>query len=122
MIRLPGRPVGGIGVPYRGFSRLRVLDLSKLLPGPYATQVLGDMGCRVTRVELPHAPDLMRQVDPLSYRMVNHGKAALTLDYRKPAGMRRLRRLIARADVLVETFRPGRMERLGLGYEDLRRL
>ncbi len=119
---LPGRPVGGIGIPFRGFARFRVLDFSKLLPGPFASQILADMGMRVTRVEQPHAEDLMRGLEPRAFRMVNDGKRTVRLDLRKSAAKARLRRLLARADVLLETFRPGRMERMGLGFETVARL
>ncbi|MBI5631601.1 MAG: CoA transferase [Elusimicrobia bacterium] len=125
---LPGRPLGGIGIPFKGFPRLRVLDFSKLLPGPYATQVLADMGCQVTRVELPHFGDMTRDLPPKignvgsTYWMVNQGKKRLCFDFRKREGMRRLQSLIKASDVLVEGFRPGLMERLGLGFRAVQRL
>ena len=125
---LPGRPVGGIGVPFAGFSRIHVLDFSKLLPGPYATQILRDMGCRVTRIELPYFGDLTRELLPKiegvgsTYWMVNQKKRFLSFDFRKPAGFKRLQKLIQSADVLVEGFRPGLMERIGLGFLDVQRL
>lgn len=128
MPELPGRPLGGVGVPFEGFSRFRVLDFSKLLPGPYATQVLRDMGMRVTRVELPFFPDLAREFPPKIagvgslYWFVNQGKRELAFDFREGAGRRRVEKLIKEADVLLEGFRPGRMERLGLGYQAVRRL
>ena len=124
----PGRPVGGIGVPFKNFSKIRIVDFSRLLPGPYATQVLADMGCKVTRVELPYFADMTRELPPLidgvgaTYWMINQGKKRLLLDFRKPAGLKKARALIAKADVLVESFRPGVMEKSGLGYEELRRL
>lgn len=124
----PGRPLAGVAVRHPSFNRFRVLDFSKLLPGPYATQAMRDLGMAVTTVELPHFQDLGRTLPPLVDGvgfvnwMVNDGKRRLVLDFRKPHGMRRLRRLIERADVLVEGFRPGRMDRLGLGYEELSRL
>jgi alpha-methylacyl-CoA racemase len=128
MPKLPGRPLGGVGVPHQGFSRFRVLDLSKLLPGPYATQVLRDMGMKVTRVELPFFADLAREFPPkvgrvgALYWMINQRKKELFFDYRTGAGKKRLERLIKGSDVLLEGFRPGRMEKFGLGYEDLRKL
>jgi len=125
--QLPGRPVAGIGIPFSGFSKIRVLDFSKLLPGPYATQLLADMGCRVTRVELPYFGDLTKELAPKidgvgsTYWMVNQGKKFLSFDFRKPAGMKRLAKLIKSSDVLVEGFRPGLMDRIGLGYAAVRR-
>lgn len=121
---LPGRPLAGIAGKFSGFSKIRVLDFSKLIPGPFATQALADMGCRVTRVELPHFPDAAREVPPKidgvgsAYWMVNQGKKQLSFDFRKPAGLKRMRALIKESDVLVEGFRPGLMKRIGLGYED----
>src|SRR5437016_868634 len=114
---LPGRPLGGAGVPFPGFSRFRVLDFSKLLPGPYAAQVLRDMGMKVTRVELPFFPDMARELPPKVdgvgslYWFVNQGKRELSFDYRSGAGRKRLEKLLKTADVLIEGFRPGRMER-----------
>ncbi|MBI3552753.1 MAG: CoA transferase [Elusimicrobia bacterium] len=128
MTELPGRPLGGIGIPFKGFSRLRVLDFSKLLPGPYASQVLRDMGMKVTRVELPYFGDLSREFPPkidgvgATYWMVNQGKTVLSFDFRKPEGRKRLEKLIRSADVLLEGFRPGLMERIGLGWDAVRKL
>ncbi len=123
MAELPGRPLGGVRGPFAGFERFKVLDFTKLLPGPYATQMLRDLGCRVTKVELPHFPDGARAAPPLVdgvgslYWMVNQGKAELSLDFRKPEGLAEARRLVAEADVLVEGFRPGLMDRVGLGCD-----
>ena len=117
----PGRPLGGVRGPFAGFERLKVLDFTKLLPGPYATQMLADLGCRVTKVELPHFPDDARRLPPFVegvgslYWMVNRGKTELPLDFRKPAGLTEARRLVSEADVLIEGFRPGLMDRVGLG-------
>jgi alpha-methylacyl-CoA racemase len=125
---LPGRPLGGVGSPHAGFSRFRVLDFSKLLPGPYATQVLRDMGMKVTRVELPFFADLSREFPPkiagvgALYWMINQGKKELFFDYRSGPGRKRIEKLIKSSDVLVEGFRPGRMAKFGLGYEDVRKL
>ncbi|MEK7269576.1 MAG: CoA transferase [Planctomycetota bacterium] len=126
--RLPGRPLGGIRGPFKGFSRLRVVDFTKLLPGPYATQILADMGCRVRKLELPYFADAARQTPPLidgvgsTYWMVNQRKKLLSVDFRKPAGLKKVLRLVAGADVLVEGSRPGLMDRIGLGSKDMRRL
>ncbi|MDE2290676.1 MAG: CoA transferase [Elusimicrobia bacterium] len=104
-----------------------VLDFSKLLPGPFATQQLAELGLRVVRVELPHWPDRLRDLPPKkgglgwAFRACNRGKESLCLDYRKPAGREALFKLLARADALVEGFRPGTMGKLGLGWPALRR-
>lgn len=124
----PGRPLGGVRGPFSGLERVAVLDFTKLLPGPYAAQMLADLGCRVTKVELPHFPDDARRMPPLVdgvgslYWMVNEGKRELSLDFRKPAGLAEARRLVAESDVLVEGFRPGLMDRVGLGAEEALKL
>src|SRR5579859_134916 len=121
-----GRPLGGVRGPFQGFSRLRVLDFTKLVPGPYAAQVLGDLGCRVTKVELPHFADGAREMPPLIdgegavFRLLNRGKTLLSLDFRKPAGLKKLLGLVAKSDVAIEGFRPGLMDRVGLGWDALR--
>jgi len=111
---------------------LRVLDLSRLLPGPMACRHLADLGAQVLKVEppLPGRPGLPGDDaafmgagdDGVShfYRVVNHGKRRLTLDLKDPAQLDHLRALVAEAHAVVEGFRPGVMERLGLGYEALR--
>lgn len=125
---LPGRPLGGLRGPCAGFERLRVLDFTKLLPGPYATGILAGLGCTVTKIELPHFPDEARDMPPLIgglgavFRMVNEGKELLSVDFRKPEGLARVRALAAEADVLIEGFRPGLMERCGLGPDELMKL
>lgn len=97
-----------------------VVDFSKLLPGPYATKRLVDLGFRVTRVQLPRFEDPGDKVSLGPW--VNRGKRTLVFDFRKAAGRRRLEGLLRRADVLVEGFRPGLMDRLGLGYRDVKKL
>lgn len=122
---LPGRPLGGLRGPCAGFENLRVLDFTKLLPGPYATQMLADLGCRVTKIELPHFPDEAREMPPkidgvgAVFRMVNSGKELLSVDFRKPEGLEKVRALAAEADIVIEGFRPGLMDRCGLGPDEL---
>lgn len=110
----------------RPLAGLRVLDLSRLLPGPFATLVLGDLGAEVDKVEDPGAGDYLRNMPPLvggmgaTFHLLNRGKRSLVLDLKQKAGQDALLRVIAKYDVLVETFRPGVMDRLGLGFERLR--
>ena len=102
-------------------SGTRVVDLTRALAGPYCTLLLGDMGADVIKVELPGSGDETRQWGPpfvdgeSSYFMsVNRNKRSITLDLKSPAGQDALRRLATSADVLVENFRPGTLDRLGL--------
>lgn len=110
----------------RFLTGLRVVDLSRYLPGPLATQLLADMGADVTKVE-PPAGDPLRTVGPtladgrgLWHEAVNAGKRLVTIDLREPQGRVQLLQLLDRADVLVESFRPGVLAAMGLGYEVLR--
>jgi alpha-methylacyl-CoA racemase len=106
---------------------MRVLDLSQLLPGPYCARILTDFGFEVIRVERPGGGDWSRYVPPLDpdsgeglfFRAVNRGKRSLTLNLKSEAGREILLRFVETADVLLESFRPGVMERMGLGYEVL---
>lgn len=104
---------------------LVVLDLSRLLPGPLATQHLADLGADVIKIEDPaggdHARTLGAGRDGMSwlFRAVNRNKRSLTLNLKEDTGREVLLRLAAKADVLVESFRPGVMDRLGVGYATL---
>ena len=104
----------------------RVLDLTSVAFGPYATQVLGDNGADVIKVELP-AGDITRDIQPARsrgmgsfYLNTNRNKRSLVLDLKKPAGRDAVLRLVKGADVLVHSVRQDAMDRLGLGYEDCR--
>ena len=111
-------------------STLRVLDFTALLPGPFATMVLADLGADVVRVESPNRPDMVRFMPPYDgdtsawHGVLNRNKRSLALDLKRPAAVAAVKRLIADAgyDVVIEQFRPGVMDRLGLGYETLRQI
>jgi crotonobetainyl-CoA:carnitine CoA-transferase CaiB-like acyl-CoA transferase len=110
-------------------SGTRVVDLTRALAGPYCTLLLGDMGADVIKIELPGSGDETRQWGPpfvageSSYFMsVNRNKRSVTLDLKVESGQEALRRLTKSADVLVENFRPGTMDRLGLSYEQAKEL
>lgn len=110
----------------RPLDGLTVLDLSRVLSGPYCTMLLADMGARVIKVERPGTGDDTRAWGPpfvggeSSYFLsINRNKASVALDFKSPEGRRVLEDLIAKADVLVENFSPGTLDALGLGYEDL---
>ena len=109
---------------------LVVADFSRVLAGPYLTMLLGDLGADVIKVERPDGGDDARHWGPpwdaegrsTYFLSVNRNKRSLVLDLGEEADRGVARRLVARADVVVENFRPGTMERLGLGYEQLSRL
>jgi alpha-methylacyl-CoA racemase len=99
---------------------VRVLDLSRLLPGAYCTQLLQMEGAQITKIESPEGDPIRRLPGGEAYfEALHQGKARLTLDLRSEAGRQALRRHVADADVLVEGFRPGVMERMELGYSAL---
>ncbi len=115
-------PSGG-GIASRPLGSLRVLDLSRLLPGPYCSLILADFGAEVIRVEPPGGGDWTRYVPPLAadgqsvlFHAVNRGKKSLTLNLKSDEGRAVFLRLVETTDVLLESFRPGVMDRLGLGY------
>ncbi len=105
---------------------LLVLDFSTLLPGPLATLLLAEAGAEVIKIERPGRGEELRHYEPkwgrdsASFALLNRGKKSLALDLKDPADRARLQPLLARADLLVEQFRPGVMARLGLDYETLR--
>jgi len=106
---------------------LRVLDLTRYIPGPYCTQLLGDLGADVIKVEEPPLGDATRLVPPAVgedsavHAALNRSKRSVVVDIRQEEGSAIVRRLAAKSDVLVEAFRPGTLARRGLGAEDLRR-
>ena len=107
---------------------IRVLDLSRVLAGPYCTMLLADLGAEVVKVERPGDGDETRSWGPpfaagesAYFLAVNRGKRSVALDLARPDAQEALRRLAATADVIVENFRPGTAERLGAGYEQLAR-
>ncbi|MCD2170884.1 MULTISPECIES: CaiB/BaiF CoA-transferase family protein [Microbacterium] len=111
-------------------SGVVVLDLSRVLAGPYAAQMLADLGATVIKIENPRDPDVSRGFPPYLtdgdeefsgyYAQYNRGKLGVGLDLTAPGGVETLRELVRRADILVENFRPGTMAKLGVGYEVLR--
>jgi crotonobetainyl-CoA:carnitine CoA-transferase CaiB-like acyl-CoA transferase len=107
-------------------SGLLVADFSRVLAGPLATMTLGDLGAEVIKVENPEGGDETRAWGPpfveegsTYYLGLNRNKKSIALDLKDPEDLEVARRLVARADVVVENFRPGTMDRLGLGYEEV---
>ncbi|MBU2484241.1 MAG: CoA transferase, partial [Alphaproteobacteria bacterium] len=110
---------------------LVILDMSQFLSGPYATLRLQDLGARVIKIERPEAGDLSRSLylsdteidgDSTIFHAINRGKESLAIDLKNEADLEGLRKLIGKVDVLVQNFRPGVIERLGLDYETVRAL
>jgi alpha-methylacyl-CoA racemase len=108
-------------------SGLRVLDLSRLLPGPFCTLLLADLGADVIKVEDTAGGDYIRWTPPLHgdysamYPTLNRNKRSIKLNLKTDAGCEAFLKLVATADVVVESFRPGVMDRLGVGYQALRK-
>ncbi len=106
---------------------LKVLDLSRLLPGPYLTLVLADLGADVVKIEEPGLGDYLRHVPPLitgelgaMFVALNRNKRSVVLDLKSPEGVQTFKKLLSRFDVVIESFRPGVLDKLGIGYEALR--
>jgi len=119
-----GRPVGSLNATLAG---TRVLDLTRNLAGPFCTMILGDLGADVVKVEAPGRGDDTRDWAPpawngesATFLSANRNKRSLAVDLDDPGGAGIVRRLAARADVVVESFRPGSLDKRGLGYDDLR--
>lgn len=111
--------------PSHFLDGVRVLDLSRLLPGGYCTLLLADMGAEVIKVEDPWQGDYFRWMPPFRgkygayFHTINGGKKSLALNLKAEAGVQIFMRLVASADIVVESFRPGVMTRLGIDYERL---
>ena len=109
--------------PLAGFT---ILDMTRVLSGPYCTMVLADLGARVIKLEQPGKGDDTRHWGPpfigeesAYFLSINRNKESVTLDFKPPGGREVFDRLVARADVLVENFRPGTLDRAGLGWDAL---
>lgn len=118
-------PAPTTGLPLSG---IRVLDFSTLLPGPMCSLLLAQAGADVLKIERPGGGDEMRSylprlgADSVNFALLNHGKRSLALDLKSPEGKARAVDLVRDADVLVEQYRPGVMDRLGLGYDAMRQV
>jgi crotonobetainyl-CoA:carnitine CoA-transferase CaiB-like acyl-CoA transferase len=104
---------------------VRVLDLSRLLAGPFCTTILGDLGADIIKIEALPAGDLYRSAAPfhngesVSFLSINRNKRSVGIDLRKPGGLDLVRTIAEKADVIVENFKPGTMEEMQLSYEAL---
>ncbi|GFR64616.1 carnitine dehydratase [Elysia marginata] len=106
---------------------LKVLDFTTLLPGPYATMLLADMGAEVIRIEALNRPDMLRLLPPMveagisaAHAAINRNKQSVALDLKQPEAVEICRRLVETHDIVIEQFRPGVMQRLGLDYYTLK--
>ncbi len=112
-------------LPKHLFEGVRVLDLTRVMSGPFCTAMLADLGAEVIKVEMPGFGEEARHVAPYVngesayFALLNRGKRSVTVNMKTPEGLELVRDLARKADVLVENFRPGVMERLGLGHADL---
>lgn len=119
----------GVRTMTKALSRIKVLDLSRVVAGPVCTSILGDLGADIIKVEGPDFLDETRAWFPpdiedisLYYMAVNRNKRAITVNLKTKEGIQIIKKLIQESDVIVENFKTGTMERLGLGYEDLKAL
>ncbi len=116
----------------RPLQGIRILDLSRLLPGPLATMLMADMGAEVIKIENPAQPDYVRNFPPVyeaegkefsaNYLAFNRSKKSLTLDYTQPEGREIFWKLVQTADVVVEQFRPGYLDKLAIGYSQAQKI
>lgn len=109
-------------------KNIRVLDFTRVLAGPYCTMILADLGAEVIKVEIPGTGDDSRQFGPYAhgesayFMSLNRNKKSMTLNLKDPKAIDLVKRMVAKCDVVTENFRPGTMEKLGLGYEDLKQV
>lgn len=107
---------------------LKVLDFSTLLPGPFATMMLADMGAEVVKIEAPNREDFLKFLGPMdgevsaTFGHLNRSKRSLALDLKEEKAKQVIYQLIQEYDIIVEQFRPGVMEKLGIGYEKLKEI
>lgn len=107
-------------------TTLKILDFSTLLPGPFATMLLGDMGADVIRIEAPNRPDILRETPPMvgkhsaAHATLNRNKRSLALNLKHPDAPDIIKKLVQTHDIVVEQFRPGVLDRLGVGYAALK--
>lgn len=115
-----------LGMP-EALDGVRVLDCSQILAGPFCSMLLADMGADVVKIEKPNGGDDTRRMGPpfiggesAAFLAMNRNKRSIVLNFKHPAGVKALKRLVKDADIVIENYRTGTMERLGLGYEDLK--
>ena len=108
-------------VTMKPLQGITVLDLTRLIPGPFCSLILSNFGAKVTKVEGPLQGDYLRDLGVPLFEALNHGKKIIRLDLKSPAGKKALMRLVKKSDVLLESFRPGVMDRLGFSFATLKK-
>ncbi|MCI2106163.1 MAG: CoA transferase [Intestinimonas sp.] len=101
---------------------IRVLDLGRIISAPYAAMLMADMGAEVIKVEKPEIGDDLRIMAEFDFPSINRNKKSVTIQFRSEEGKKLLRGLIEKSDVILENFRPGTMEKMGFGYEEVKRI
>ena len=110
----------------KALSNITVLDLTRVLAGPYCTMMLADYGANVIKIEMPGKGDDTRAMGPkkndysMYYAYVNRGKKGITLNLKSEEGKKLFLEMVKKADVVVENYRPGVMDKLGVGYDVLK--
>lgn len=126
--KLPSGSVEVIMSEHRALENVVILDLSRVVAGPFCGAMLADLGATVIKVEMPGKGDDARAYAPyingesLYYSNLNRNKYGITLNMKSEKGKEIIKGLVKKADVLIENFRPGVMERLGLGYDVLKEI
>ena len=105
-----------------GIEGIKVVDLSHALAGPFCTMLLADLGAEVTKIEHPHGDHFRAAIDGGYNAAVNRNKRGICLDLKQDAAKEVVRQLIKRGDVVIESFTPGTVDRLGLGYEEAKKI
>jgi CoA:oxalate CoA-transferase len=111
---------------HKPLENIRVLDLTRVLAGPFCTMILSDLGAEIIKIEIPGCGDDSRAFGPfigsrsLYFLSINRGKKSISLNLKEPRGKQILLDLVKKADIIVENYRPGTMEKLGLGYDVLK--
>src|ERR1700722_19423929 len=116
--------------PENPLAGITVLELGQFIAGPYASQILADLGARVIKIERPGTGDPFRlyvteaKIEGYGHNFLafNRNKESVAVDLQRPGGLAVMKRLVEKGDILIENFRAGVLERLGLGYEALRRV
>jgi succinate---hydroxymethylglutarate CoA-transferase len=109
-------------------EKIKILDLSRILAGPYCTQMLGDLGAQITKIEHIKGDDTRNWGPPFFHSesayflAVNRNKKSVTLDFKSKKGLEILKKLVVESDVLVENYMPGKLDSLGLGYDEMKKL